>query len=95
MSEVQRFWCHEARNIRCVRESDFDAQRLRADTAEADLLRTSDALIAAEQRMAELVAAGHEMLRIAAIANQGSNAYSRAIVNLHAALSQKSEGESQ
>ncbi|HCE8449542.1 TPA: hypothetical protein NIA88_002479 [Pseudomonas aeruginosa] len=25
MSEVQRFWCHEALNIRCVREADYDA----------------------------------------------------------------------
>lgn len=25
MSKVQRFWCDEARNIRCVREDDFDA----------------------------------------------------------------------
>lgn len=24
MSEVQRFWCHDASNIRCVREADFD-----------------------------------------------------------------------
>lgn len=38
-----------------VTASDFDAQRLRADTAEGDLLRTSDALIAAEQRIAELI----------------------------------------
>lgn len=30
MSRVQRFWCHEAQNIRCVREADFDA--LEAET---------------------------------------------------------------
>ncbi|ROM84902.1 hypothetical protein BK652_10005 [Pseudomonas brassicacearum] len=24
MSDVQRFWCHEASNIRCVREADFN-----------------------------------------------------------------------
>lgn len=30
MNSVQRFWCHEAQNIRCVRESDFDA--LEAET---------------------------------------------------------------
>ncbi|MER1065477.1 hypothetical protein AAA588_05105 [Pseudomonas aeruginosa] len=23
MNNVQRFWCHEAQNIRCVRESDY------------------------------------------------------------------------
>ncbi|HEJ2268223.1 TPA: hypothetical protein SLW25_001548 [Pseudomonas aeruginosa] len=34
MSEVQRFWCDEARNIRCVREDDFDALE-----AEAQALR--------------------------------------------------------
>ncbi|MBH8862540.1 hypothetical protein I5J93_17135 [Pseudomonas aeruginosa] len=34
MSEVQRFWCDEARNIRCVREDDFDAL-----AAEAQALR--------------------------------------------------------
>lgn len=25
MSNVARFWCHEAQNIRCVREADYDA----------------------------------------------------------------------
>lgn len=25
MSKVDRFWCDEARNIRCVREADYDA----------------------------------------------------------------------
>lgn len=34
MSKVQRFWCDEARNIRCVREDDFDALE-----AEAQALR--------------------------------------------------------
>ncbi len=34
MSEVQRFWCDEARNIRCVREADYDAL-----AAEAKALR--------------------------------------------------------
>lgn len=64
MSEVQRFWCHEARNIRCVRESDFDAQRLRADTAEAELQALRDKLelserdrMAAERRYEEMAAA--------------------------------------
>ncbi len=33
MSEVQRFWSHEASNIRCVREADFDRV-----TAERDAL---------------------------------------------------------
>ena len=42
MSEVSRFWCHEAKNIRCVRESDYDAlqQRLTvAEQREVDLKR--------------------------------------------------------
>ncbi|HHX6878177.1 TPA: hypothetical protein ACVGNA_000538 [Pseudomonas aeruginosa] len=34
MSKVQRFWCDEVRNIRCVREDDFDALE-----AEAQALR--------------------------------------------------------
>jgi hypothetical protein len=34
MSDVQRFWSHEARNIRCVREADFDRV-----TAERDALQ--------------------------------------------------------
>ena len=40
----------------------------------------------AEQRAGELESAAREMLRIAGIANQGSNAYNRAIINLHNAL---------
>ena len=40
----------------------WDAQRLRADTADADLLRTSDALIAAEQRITEMKAALDNLL---------------------------------
>ncbi|MFP7813421.1 hypothetical protein [Pseudomonas aeruginosa] len=43
MSEVKRFWCHEARNIRCVREADYDAlaaeaQALREEVAEYEAL---------------------------------------------------------
>ena len=40
MSEVSRFWCHEAKNIRCVRESDYDAlqQRLTVSEQRVDLL---------------------------------------------------------
>ena len=39
-----------------------------------------------EQRASALESAAREMLRIAGIANQGSNAYNRAIINLHNAL---------
>ncbi|HBO3053841.1 TPA: hypothetical protein VDT84_003769 [Pseudomonas aeruginosa] len=43
MSKVQRFWCDEARNIRCVREDDFDAleaeaQALREEVAQQKFL---------------------------------------------------------
>lgn len=38
MNNVQRFWCHEAQNIRCVRDSDYaklaaEAQALREEVA--------------------------------------------------------------
>ncbi|WCU04766.1 hypothetical protein O0072_18115 [Pseudomonas aeruginosa] len=44
MSKVQRFWCDEARNIRCVREDDFDAleaeaQALREEVASLRMAR--------------------------------------------------------
>ncbi|HGK8919237.1 TPA: hypothetical protein ACJ9B8_000180 [Pseudomonas aeruginosa] len=42
MSKVQRFWCDEARNIRCVREDDFDALE-----AEAQALREEVAALRA------------------------------------------------
>ena len=56
MSDVQRFWCHEASNIRCVRELDFDRviaenqvlqQRLtkvqnQRDTIQVDLAKAND-----------------------------------------------------
>lgn len=50
-------------------------------------------LTVAEQRVGPLEAASREMLRIAGIANQGSNAYNRAIINLNAALKPAEEGE--
>ena len=31
MSEVQKFWCHEAQNIFCVRASDYDALAAQRD----------------------------------------------------------------
>ena len=37
MKDVLRFWCYQASNIRCVREEDFDAERLRAVTAVAEV----------------------------------------------------------
>lgn len=44
MSEAQRFWSHEASNIRCVREADFDRV-----TAERDALQQR--LTAADERV--------------------------------------------
>lgn len=41
MSEVQRFWSHEASNIRCVREADFDRVTAERDAALADLASAS------------------------------------------------------
>ena len=64
---------------------------LGAMKAERDALQQR--LTVAEQRSAELESAAREMLRIAAIANQGSNAYNRAIINLHSALKLAEEGE--
>ncbi|HCC4868751.1 TPA: hypothetical protein M5N95_004654 [Pseudomonas aeruginosa] len=39
MSEVQRFWCDEARNIRCVREDDFDALEAEAQALREEVVR--------------------------------------------------------
>ena len=39
MSEVSRFWCHEAKNIRCVRESDYDDLQQRLTVSERDARR--------------------------------------------------------
>lgn len=46
MSKVQRFWCDEARNIRCVREDDFDALE-----AEAQALREEVAALKHSQQV--------------------------------------------
>lgn len=82
MSEVDRFWCHEARNVRCVRESDYD--------------RDIMAAIAAGQRMqfkCGEIAAENQRLREALIA--ASKAYSKAQLGLivDAALAGSKEGE--
>lgn len=39
MSKVQRFWCDEARNIRCVREDDFDALEAEAQALREEVAR--------------------------------------------------------
>ena len=58
-----------------------------------DCVALQQRLTVSEQRSAELESAAREMLRIAGIANQGSNAYNRAIINLHSALKPAAEGE--
>jgi chromosome segregation ATPase len=50
MSGIQRFWCHEASNIFCVRASDFDRV-----AAERDGLQLS--LTTADQTIDDLQAA--------------------------------------
>ncbi|PMV85512.1 MULTISPECIES: hypothetical protein [unclassified Pseudomonas] len=49
---VQRFWSYEAQNIRCVRESDYDALEQRLTRAEAGLQWETErnALLLAELR---------------------------------------------
>ena len=59
-------------------------------SAERDALQQR--LTVAEKRASVLESAAREMIRIAGIANQGSNAYNRAIINLNAAL-KPAEGE--
>ena len=57
MSEVPRFWSHEASNIRCVREADFDrvtaerdAQKEYADRADSVIAQLQQRLTAADER---------------------------------------------
>lgn len=70
-----------------LRES-YESMRDRKNSIVALQQRLTDA----EKRVAELDSAAREMLRIAGIANQGSNAYNRAIINLNSAL-KTAEGE--
>lgn len=43
LKEAEKFWCHEASNIRCVRASDYDALRQQL----ADVSNERDGLLAA------------------------------------------------
>lgn len=57
-----------------------------------DVIRhQADELVAAKESLNSLFGAAKEMLRIAGIANQGSNAYNRAITNLHEAVTKAVE----
>ena len=63
MSEVQRFWSHEASNIRCVREADFDRVTAERDAAneckdlateQRDLAQAQAEMSYQKQRYAEI-----------------------------------------
>ena len=41
MTKVESFWCHEARNIRCVRESDYAALEQECEGLKAQHARDS------------------------------------------------------
>lgn len=59
-------------------------------TAERDALQLRlNAVEEENDRLRSIESAAKEMLRIAAIANQGSNAYNRAIINLHETLEKR------
>ena len=79
MSQVKRFRADH----RHVVETEFDDAQF---VSVADYDDLQQRLTVAEQRSSELESAAREMLRMAGIANQGSNAYNRAIINLHSAL---------
>ena len=64
MSKVDRFWSHEARNIRCVREADYEAL-----LAERDALR--DALEHCLDSLGSEYALPSECIKEASAALQG------------------------
>jgi len=43
-SSVSRFWCHEAQNIRCVRESDYDAMQSTIAQLQARIAELKDGI---------------------------------------------------
>lgn len=88
MSEVQRFWSHEARNIRCVREADFDrvqavnqalqarltVQDQRVDELESERTALREALLIYTGQHQRSGQVGHvEMLDIAHAALKGES----------------------
>lgn len=64
-----------------VPATDYDSLQRQLDVSEA--------------RSADLLAASKEMLRIAGIAKQGSNAYNRAIIHLHEVVERSAETTNQ
>lgn len=55
MSEVQRFWSHEASNIRCVREADFDRVTAERDAALETLKASREVGVSDQQTIQNLV----------------------------------------
>lgn len=50
MSEVKRFWCDEARNIRCVREDDFDALEAEAQALREEVAKLRARVVVVPER---------------------------------------------
>ncbi|EPH7530881.1 hypothetical protein ACPTIC_25575 [Pseudomonas aeruginosa] len=86
MSKVQRFWCDEARNIRCVREDDFDAleaeaQALREQVArseqhrndQADLIVSLRTEVAALRARVAVVPDGYALVPVEPLLNMMSD----------------------
>lgn len=86
MSKVQRFWCDEARNIRCVREDDFDAleaeaQALREQVArseqhrndQADLIVSLRTEVAALRARVAIVPDGYALVPVEPLLNMMSD----------------------
>ncbi|WP_228292009.1 hypothetical protein [Pseudomonas aeruginosa] len=86
MSKVQRFWCDEVRNIRCVREDDFDAleaeaQALREQVArseqhrndQADLIVSLRTEVAALRARVAVVPDGYALVPVEPLLNMMSD----------------------
>ncbi|EZN97851.1 hypothetical protein [Pseudomonas aeruginosa] len=86
MSKVQRFWCDEPRNIRCVREDDFDAleaeaQALREQVArseqhrndQADLIVSLRTEVAALRARVAVVPDGYALVPVEPLLNMMSD----------------------
>lgn len=93
--EVKRFWCSgDLCEIERIGKQPNDvvmATEFDRVTAERDALQQRlNAVEEENDRLRAVEAAAKEMLRIAGIAKQGSNAYNRAIIHLHQALENRS-----
>ena len=54
MVKVLRFWCHEASNIRCVREFDYDTALIAIEQSDSANARLAEKLTAAQSELAAL-----------------------------------------